>query len=117
MFVPVEPFYSLIEQGTQVVGCIVATLGKPDGWLVALSMGRIDCHTPCLVGVALGNGVAFVLGMSDDVVKEQIVTMYPPLCLFDVLTSGNFCCLRCSCGPGGIMVLLSSICSVGLGAS
>jgi hypothetical protein len=28
-----------------------------------------------------------------------------------------FLCLRCSCGPGGMMVLSSSICCVGLGTS
>ncbi len=52
----------------------MATLGKPDGWLVALCMGRIDCHTLCIVGVLLGNGGVFVPGMSGAVVKEQIVT-------------------------------------------
>ncbi len=29
---------------------------------------------PCIVGVVLGNGGAFVLSMGDAVVKEQIVT-------------------------------------------
>ena len=67
-------FYGLIECGTQVVGHIAATLGEPDGWLATLCMGEIDCHMPCIVGVALGNGSAFILGMSDAVVEEQIVT-------------------------------------------
>ncbi len=55
------------------MGRIAAPLDKPDGWLAALCMGRIDCHTPCIVGVALGNGGAFILSVGDDVVKEQIV--------------------------------------------
>jgi hypothetical protein len=37
-------------------------------------MGRIDCHTLCIVGVILGNGGAFVLGVGDAVVEEQIIT-------------------------------------------
>jgi hypothetical protein len=49
-------------------------LGELYGWLVALCMSRINCHTLCIVGVALGNGSAFVLGVSDAVVEEQIVT-------------------------------------------
>jgi hypothetical protein len=39
--------------------------------------GRIDCHTLCIVGVALGNGGAFVLGMSDAVVEEQMMDNFP----------------------------------------
>ncbi len=61
MFVPVELFYRPIEHRTQVVGCIAAALGKPNGWLVVLCMGRINCHMLCTVGVALGNGSAFFL--------------------------------------------------------
>jgi hypothetical protein len=38
-------------------------------------MGRIDCHMLCIAGVALGNGGAFILGVSDAVVEEQIVTL------------------------------------------
>jgi hypothetical protein len=74
MFVPVEHFYCLIECQTQA-GCIAATVGEPNSWLVAFCMGGIDCHTLCIVGVAIGNGSAFVFGMSDAVVKEQIVTL------------------------------------------
>ncbi len=51
----------------------MATLGKPDGWLVVLCMGRIDCHMLCIIGVALCNGSALVLSVSDAVVEEQIV--------------------------------------------
>ncbi len=75
MFVPVKLFYGLIECGTQALGHILAALGKPNGWLVALCMGGIDCHTLCIVGVVLGNGGAFVLGVGNAVVKEQIVTL------------------------------------------
>ncbi len=75
MFAPVSLFYSLIERGTQAVGHIAAALGKPDGSLAALCMGRIDCHMPCIVSVALGNGSAFILNVSDAVVEEQIVTV------------------------------------------
>jgi hypothetical protein len=57
------------------VGHIVASLGKPNGWIVALCMGIIDCHTCCIVGVTLGNGRAFILGVSDAVVQEQILTL------------------------------------------
>jgi hypothetical protein len=38
-------------------------------------MGRIYCHTLWIDGVALGNGSAFVLDMSDTVVKEQVITL------------------------------------------
>ncbi len=74
MFVPVELFHSPIERRTQAVGCIAAALGEPDGWLVVLCMGGINCHTFCIVGVTLGNGGAFILGVSDAFVEEQIVT-------------------------------------------
>jgi hypothetical protein len=37
-------------------------------------MGGIDCHMLCIVGVILGDGGAFVLGVSDAVFEEQIVT-------------------------------------------
>jgi hypothetical protein len=37
-------------------------------------MGGIDCHMPCIVGVTLGDGGAFILGVGDAVVEEQIVT-------------------------------------------
>jgi hypothetical protein len=37
-------------------------------------MDGIDCHTPCIVGVVLGNGSAFFLSVGDAVVKEQIIT-------------------------------------------
>jgi hypothetical protein len=47
---------------------------KPYGWLVALCMGGFDCYMLCIVGVILGNGGAFILGMGNAVVEEQIVT-------------------------------------------
>ncbi len=74
MFVPVSLFYNPIECKTQVVSHVAAALGKLDDWLVALCMGRIDCHTLWIVGVILGDGGAFVLGMGNAVVEEQIVT-------------------------------------------
>ncbi len=37
-------------------------------------MGGINCYTLCIVGVILGDGCAFILGLGDAVVKEQIVT-------------------------------------------
>jgi hypothetical protein len=74
MFVPVWLFYGSIEHGTQVVDHIFAALGKPNGWLVALCMDKIDCHMLCIVGVVLGDCSVFVLGLVDAVVKEQIVT-------------------------------------------
>ncbi len=49
-------------------------LGEPNSWLVALGMGGIDCYVLCIVGVILGNGCAFILGLGDAVVKEQIIT-------------------------------------------
>ncbi len=75
MFVLVKFFYGSIECGTHAVGRISAALGKPNGWLIALCMGGIDCHALCIVGVILGNGCAFVVGLGDTVVKEQIVTV------------------------------------------
>ncbi len=75
LFVLDKLFYGLIEHRTQAVGHILAALGKPDGWLVALCMGRIDCHAFCIVGVVLGNGCAIILGLGNTVVKEQIVTV------------------------------------------
>jgi hypothetical protein len=52
-----------------------SALGKPDSWLVALCMGGIDRHALCIVGVVLGDGCVFILGLGDAVVKEQIVTI------------------------------------------
>ncbi len=76
MFVLVNLFDGSIERGgTQAVGHILSALGKPNSWLVALCMGRIDCHVLCIVGVVLGDGCAFILGLGDAVVKEQIVTL------------------------------------------
>jgi hypothetical protein len=38
-------------------------------------MSGLNCHKLCIVGVVLGNGGAFVLGVVNDaVVKEQIIT-------------------------------------------
>jgi hypothetical protein len=37
-------------------------------------MGGINCHALCIIGVVLGDGCAFILGLGDTVVKEQIVT-------------------------------------------
>jgi hypothetical protein len=37
-------------------------------------MGGFDCHMLCIVGVILGDGCVFNLGLGDAVVKEQIVT-------------------------------------------
>jgi hypothetical protein len=64
----------LIESRTQAIGHILSALGKPDSWLVVLGIGRIDCYAFCIVGVVLGDGCAFILGLGDAVVKEQIVT-------------------------------------------
>jgi hypothetical protein len=75
MFVLVKLFYGSIECRTQVVGCILAVLGKPDGWLVVLCMGGINCHVLCIVGVILGNGCVFIFSLGDAGVKEQIVTV------------------------------------------
>ncbi len=52
---------------------MLVTLGKPDGSLVVLCMGGIDCHMLCIVGVVLGNGGVFTFGVGDAVVKEKIV--------------------------------------------
>jgi hypothetical protein len=57
-----------------VVGHIAAALGEPDGWLATLCMGGIDCHMLCIVGVALGNGSVFILGMSDAIAEERVIT-------------------------------------------
>ena len=70
MFVLVQLFDGSIEHGTQPVGCIFSALGKPDSWLVALCMGRIDCHVLCIAGVILDNGCVFILGLGDAFVKE-----------------------------------------------
>ncbi len=74
MFVLVKLYDGLIECRTQTLSHILSVLGKPDSWLVALCVGRIDCHALCIVGFVLGNGCAFILGLGDAVVKEQIVT-------------------------------------------
>jgi hypothetical protein len=63
----------LLESGTQAIGHILSALGKLDSWLVALGVGGIDCYMLCIVGAVLGNGCAFILGLGDAVVKEQIV--------------------------------------------
>ncbi len=52
----------------------MSALGEPNSWLVALGVGRIDRYALCIAGVILGNGYAFILGLGDAVVKEQIVT-------------------------------------------
>ncbi len=74
MYVLVQLFDGLIECRTQAIGRISSALGKPDSWLVTLGMDGIDCYAFCIVGVVLGNGCAFILGLGDAVVKEQIVT-------------------------------------------
>ncbi len=61
MFVLVELFDGLIERGTQAVGHISSALGEPNSWVVALCMDGIDCHTLCIVGVVLGNGLGCTL--------------------------------------------------------
>ncbi len=74
MFVLVKLFDGSIECRTQAVGRILSMLGELYSWLVALCMGEINHHALCIVGVILGNGCAFILGLGDAVVKEQIVT-------------------------------------------
>jgi hypothetical protein len=37
-------------------------------------MGIINRYVLCIVGVVLDDGCAFILGLGDAVVKEQIVT-------------------------------------------
>jgi hypothetical protein len=37
-------------------------------------MGGIDCHALYIIGVILGDGCAFILGMVDAVVKELIIS-------------------------------------------
>ncbi len=73
-FVLVEQFDGSIERGTQAVGCILSALGKPDSWMITLCMAGIDHHMLCVVGVVLSNGCAFILGLGDAFVKEQIAT-------------------------------------------
>ncbi len=91
MFVLVELFDCSIECSTQTIGHLVAMLGYPDGQFVVLWMGRINCHILCIVGVALGNDSALVLGMSDAVIEKQVITLAQPLeRLLDVLVLGNF---------------------------
>jgi hypothetical protein len=52
----------------------LSALGEPDSWLVPLGMGGINHYALCIVGVVLGDGCVFILGLGDAVVKEQIVT-------------------------------------------
>jgi hypothetical protein len=52
----------------------LSALGELDSKLVTLCMGRINCHTLFIVGVVFGDGRAFILGLGDTVVKEQIIT-------------------------------------------
>jgi hypothetical protein len=74
MFVLVYLFDVSTERGTQVVGRILPALGEPDSCLGTLCMGGINHHTICVDGVVLGNDCAFILGLGDAVVKEQIIT-------------------------------------------
>jgi hypothetical protein len=79
MFDLVKLFDGSIECRTQAVGRISSALGEPNSWLVTLCMGGINHHTLCIVGVILVNGCAFILGLGDAVVKEQIITFaWPP---------------------------------------
>jgi hypothetical protein len=82
-------------------------------------MGRIDCHMLCIVGVALGNnGGAFVFGMSDAVVEEQVVTL-PQLLehLHDVLAPGSFLLPAVLSWVGGYDGFLSVDRAMGLGTN
>jgi hypothetical protein len=74
MFVLVKLFNGSIKHRTQAVGRILAALGKPDGWLVVLCIARINCHALYIVGVVLGDGCVFILGLGGAVVKEQVIT-------------------------------------------
>ena len=79
MFVLLKLFDGSIECKTQAIGRILSALGEPNSWLDELCMGRIDCRALCTVGIVLGNGWAFILGLGDAVVKEQIIIFaYPP---------------------------------------
>jgi hypothetical protein len=51
-----------------------SALGEPDSWLDVLCMGRINHQGLCIVGVVLGDGCVFILGLGDAVVKELIIT-------------------------------------------
>jgi hypothetical protein len=81
-------------------------------------MGRIDCHMLCIVGVALGNGGAFFVGMSDAVVEEQVVTLVQPTeNLLDVLALGNFLLPTVLSWVRGMMVLSSDARAMELGTN
>ncbi len=118
MFVLVKLFDGPIECGIHAVGRILPKLGKLDSWLVASCMGRINCRMLCIVGVVFGNGCAFILGLGVMLLSRNRSSLLPScrsVCLM-CWHCAIFCCLRCSCGPGGMMVLSLSICCVGLSA-
>ncbi len=81
-----------------MVGHIVAMLGKPDGWLVALCMGGIKFHKHCIVGVVLGNGGMFILAWVMLLSRNRLSLLRsgPSVC-FICWRRANFCCMRCSC--------------------
>jgi hypothetical protein len=118
MFVLVKLFGGFIEHGTQVVGRILSTLGKPDGWLVALCMGRINHHALALLvsflEIAVHSSLAWVMLLSRN--RLSLLRIRCSVCLM-CWRQAFFCCLRCSRGPGGMMVLLLLICCVRLSMS
>ncbi len=114
MLVLVDLFYCPIECGAQAVGGIAATLGNTNAWCATLGVGSVDCQTFLIAGVVFGQAGSFVLCEGNAVVEEQVITIAQlPERLLNVLLPGIFFCLRYSRGSGGMMVLLSSICSAG----
>jgi hypothetical protein len=68
----------------------------------------------CFLVMAVRSSLAWVILLSRN--RPSLLSRHCSVCLV-CWRRAIFCCLRCSRGPGGMMVLLSSICCVGLGTS
>jgi hypothetical protein len=111
MLVLVDLFYCPAECGAQTVGGIAATLGKTNACCATFGVGSIDSHTFLVAVIGFGQAGPFVLceGLRN---RSSLSRSRRSVCLM-CCCRAILHCLRCSRGSGGMMVLLSSICSAG----
>ncbi len=64
------------------------------------------------LAIAVHSSLAWVMLLSRN--RSSLLYSHHNVCLM-CWCHAFFCCLQCSCGPGGMMVLLLLICCVGQG--
>jgi hypothetical protein len=118
MFVLGKLFDGLIEHGTQRVSCVCLHWASPIvGWSRCAWTESIATHFALLVlllAMAVHSSLAWVMLLS----RNRLSLLRSRCSVYLMCWRQEiFCCLRCSRGPGGMMVLSLSICCVRVSVS